>query len=350
LNFVLIALFLSTSVNLIKLKVTNLTKQELITVNGKFNLPDGIAFSSNDFEGFTLKFVKVDNGVVYPATVNPNGTYSIAVPVGRYRRVVASKAFRPHTSYVCVKSSPSTNPNKNSINLIPLQPPVELFTLRGLVKDATTDKLIPNSILTSSVTIKFVNKVTKNVYQVTFTNSIYEVKLPKGTYTREVTGASYAEMKDDIIILGDSNETEKHNIIFLSPIFKGVRAVLVWDKLPQDLDAHVILPSGFEVNFTKKSSDDGHVTLDVDNLKGYGPETVSMKDLAPGVYKYYVNRFSNEAPLSQSNAKVKIFNANQLYGEISVPTTNDTYENWHVFNYDAATNTLELVNQLKESM
>jgi len=334
---------------LIKLKVTNLNKAELITVNGKFNLPDGLAFNSNDFEGFTLTFFKVDTGAVYPAKVNPNGTYSIAVPVGRFRRVVASKTFRPHTSYVCVKSVPSTNPNKNSINLIPLQPPVEEFTVRGYVKNATTDKVISNSILTSAVTIKFINKVTKNVYQVTFIGSIYEVKLPKGTYTRDITSTSFAEMVDDVIILGDSNENDKPNTIYLSPIFKGIRAVLVWDKLPQDLDAHVILPSGFEVNFTKKSSDDNHVTLDVDNLKGYGPETVSMSDLAPGVYKYYVNRFSNEAPLSQSNARVKLFVANKLYREFSVPTTNDTYENWHVFNYDSTSNTVDVVNELKES-
>jgi uncharacterized protein YfaP (DUF2135 family) len=334
-------------VNLIKLKVTKAAAEPLVTVNGGFNLPDGVAYNTADFEGLTLTFVKVDNGVVYKAQVDMAGTYTIAVPVGRYRRVVTSKAFRPHTSYVCVKSSPSSNPNKNTINLIPLQPPVEEFVIRGYVKDATTDKLISTTILNASVTIKFINKATKIVYEVTFgPNSVYEVRLPKGSYTRQVTGTVFTEMVDNVDINGDSNEANKQNIMYLSPVFKGIRAILVWDKLPQDLDSHVILPSGFEVNFTKKSSDDNHVTLDVDNLKGYGPETVSMSDLAPGVYKYYVNRFTNEAPLSQSNAKVKLFVANKLFGEFSVPTTNDTSENWHVFNVDATTNSIEVINKL----
>jgi len=129
------------------------------------------------------------------------------------------------------------------------------------------------------------------------------------------------------------------------------RVVLTWGATPLDLDAHVLLQDGnTEVNFDNRKSKDGKVTLDVDARTGFGPETVSFVDPAPGTYKYYVNRYSNEAPLQKSGASVKVYHGDKLYKTFAVPTEGDsTLDNWYIFDIDSNKNELNEVNQLISS-
>jgi len=351
LNFVLIALFLCTSVNLIKLKVTNRSRQSLVSIIGKLTQPNDIPLIEGFNQGLKLTFTNLESGAVFTAKVNGDGSYSITVPAGRYKRIVTSLKFRPYASTVCIKTIPSSNPRKHVLTLIPLQPIVEMFKIRGYIKNATTNKLFDDeTLIKAKARVVFINKLTKEKYESEILKgSVYEIELPKGSFERSVTAENFADMVEIVEIKGSSAENDSHNIIFLSPAVRGFRSILIWGRLPQDLDSHVVLPDGSEVNFNSRISGDKHVTLDVDALKGYGPETVTFEDLAPGLYKFYVNRFTNEAPLSQSNAKVRIFKGNKMLGEYSVPTDNDIFENWHVFNIDTSSDSVQIVNKLIES-
>ena len=54
------------------------------------------------------------------------------------------------------------------------------------------------------------------------------------------------------------------------------------------------------------------VCLDVDDISAFGPETITIQAVGTGVYRYYVNNFSQQfagdtVPLSRSNAIVEVY-------------------------------------------
>jgi hypothetical protein len=329
-----------------------LTKQKGVFIVGKLQQPGNAAFANGWTNGLSLTFKSQATDKVYTAEVNSIGSYSVTLPVGRYLRSVTSKNFKPVSGWICIRST--TNwPGKHVITVVPTLPPRETFKVRGYIKNGINNKIFNDSDLDNmNVTVTFVDKLTLESFTATRQpGSVYQVELPKGNYNRTSGANKYAEMTEDISVSRNTNEAIEDNIIFLSPSINGYRAILVWNKLPQDLDAHVILPTGVEVNFDTKSSADKHVTLDVDALKGYGPETVSFDTIAPGVYKYYVQKFSNEDSLTHSGAIVRLFKGSRLFGQYRVPTVGDTsYDYWHVFNIDTNTaNGVQLVDKLLDS-
>jgi len=361
LNFAL-ALFLFSTVSMTKLrlttkylqtpaKITTVTFRGYITdTTTKDKIPQGF------LSGAKITFVKDTN--TYYAKIVGDGIYEATLPIGRYMRITTIPGFNPVQTKICIRTSASIDNPKNTINLdeIP-QPapkqkqqidvaPASTYTVRGVIKDSTTNKPINST----SVTVVFISNATGVKYNATISaGGIYEVSdLPNGKYKIITTLSGYVEEDDFRNITASSTEKDLNNAILLSPDIQGWRMVLTWDKLPLDLDAHVILTDGTtEVNFDNKKSKDGHITLDVDNKQGYGPETVSFLNPNPGVYKYYVQRYSNELPLQQSKAKVVVYNGDKKYKSYHVPTDGDTtLDNWYVFDLDITNNIVNPVNQL----
>jgi len=313
-----------------------------------------------------------ENKTSYKANVS-GGMYEVTLPIGRYTREVKSPFFNTNTSKVCVRSSANVSQSKHTVTLtpvpeppkpiirklvnpIPTEPEVKLFTLRGYIKNSVTGLIITNDLLASgNFTMEFVDKVTHKTYKATVQKGgIWQIILPAGNYVRDIRMKDFAEMTEDKKVTESSDELTKDNILFISPTVRGFRVVLTWGKTPLDLDAHVILPDAVdtltgEVFFDKRASPDKHVILDLDATTGYGPETISFTDIAPGVYQYYVNRYSNEAPIQKSKAKVIVFKGNKLIRTYKVPRGGDpTSENWHVFNIDTINHQIVEVNKLKD--
>ena len=101
-----------------------------------------------------------------------------------------------------------------------------------------------------------------------------------------------------------------------------LRLVLTWDKLPEDLDAHLEgpLPGGkrFHVHYHQLGdlASNEFVQLDVDDRNGEGPETITVLGVQPGTYRYYVHDYSNRddpdgRALANSGAEVKVFQGGQ---------------------------------------
>jgi len=108
---------------------------------------------------------------------------------------------------------------------------------------------------------------------------------------------------------------------------------LIWDS-PADLDLHVIEPGGSEIDWVNRNGDRGG-ELDVDNMKGFGPENVYWvesrdpdgKVLAkgqgpPGEYKWFVNHYGGNhgEPVSarwkvrvKRNGTVEVFTGTLRY-------------------------------------
>ncbi|MCK9407503.1 MAG: hypothetical protein WCX28_05375 [Bacteriovoracaceae bacterium] len=120
------------------------------------------------------------------------------------------------------------------------------------------------------------------------------------------------------------------NHISISPMMdiKFVRIVLDWDKEPRDLDAHFVKSgnNGYHISYRNmKVLSDGSGMLDIDAMKGYGPETITVNEVSTkSEYEYFINDFSyqnmtNSTALSESKATVKVYGEGKLLKVIQVP-------------------------------
>ncbi len=99
----------------------------------------------------------------------------------------------------------------------------------------------------------------------------------------------------------------------------SIRIVLDWDKKPKDLDAHFVKEGGYHISYhNMKASDDGSARLDRDDQNGYGPETITVKDIdEKSEYTFYIKDYSNRNDknsnaLSKSKAMVKVYSEGEL--------------------------------------
>jgi hypothetical protein len=111
------------------------------------------------------------------------------------------------------------------------------------------------------------------------------------------------------------------NRFTVSPVISmgAIRIVLDWDKKPDDLDAHFVKEGDYHISYREKiSSADGKAVLDRDDRDGFGPETITVKDIdEKAEYNYFVKDYSNKdsknsKALSKSNAMVKIYGEGKL--------------------------------------
>jgi hypothetical protein len=159
------------------------------------------------------------------------------------------------------------------------------------------------------------------------TNAIGRLRfdIPKdGLYLMHFNKAGF--ITEDLtfeVILG----TVFHNRFMVSPIVDVgcIRIVLDWDKKPKDLDAHLKKINGYHISYRENnSSTDGRATLDRDDRDGFGPETISIRDLDDNAeYEYYVKDYSNKnsknsKQLSKAKARVKVYGEDGLIREFQI--------------------------------
>ncbi|MDZ7821949.1 MAG: carboxypeptidase regulatory-like domain-containing protein [Candidatus Marinimicrobia bacterium] len=111
-----------------------------------------------------------------------------------------------------------------------------------------------------------------------------------------------------------ANEDNILNFSLSPEIGEGeMRFVLTWDDDPADLDSHPKTPpidgSSYHVYYAAKgdSLNPPFARLDVDDVTGYGPETITLYETFDGTYHYYIYKFSGYEEITQSNAVVNIY-------------------------------------------
>jgi len=121
--------------------------------------------------------------------------------------------------------------------------------------------------------------------------------------------------------------------------FGSTLIVIDWGEKPADLDAHFVKKDNYHISFRNmRVSQDGISKLDRDDTDGFGPETITTKNIDKNAeYIFFVNDFSNlhnsnSAALSDSKCSVKIYgNDNELINVFYVPQ-NVVGNYWNVFN------------------
>lgn len=232
-----------------------------------------------------------------------------------------------------------------------LVPEKQKVKIKGYVKNADRNKMIPFCLLIfDRLSVTFTNDQTTYTAELR-EGSSYEVTLPHGTYKRTVSLNKYYTYSETVVISGASDESNNENTVYLSPIIDGWRFVLIWDRLPKDLNSNLVGPNGI-VRYEKTDNGSALAVLDVDVQNGFGPETVTLKEVRDGVYKFYVNNVSKEVPLSESKAKVIVFHGKDFSKVIEI--CKDSHPNnhyyWHAFNIDTSNKKFEIVDQVKADM
>lgn len=167
-----------------------------------------------------------------------------------------------------------------------------------------------------------------------------EVQLEPGNYTLEIECGDYQTAFKNIRYEYDGSIK-----ILLSPTLNDgeVRIVLDWGEYPQDLDSHLFTPydgdkeeDEYHIGYNNKKDPYGN-HLDVDDTDGYGPETMTIRDLGNGCYKYYVADYthcSEDDPtsyeMSQSGAQVNVYTSEGEVQNFYVPK-NRSGVIWEVF-------------------
>ena len=275
------------------------------------------------------------------ATLVTGSIYSVTLPAGTYTRTVTLSGYTTFVTSVTIQSGSNENNAANTITLTK-----STITIRGYVKDGTTGLLIPDATLQAK-NIQILFAGSSNFAATLVGGSIYEVSFPPGNYKRTVTMTGYSGSNDALSYQASDSESDAINTIYMvQAVTGGWRVVLTWGPEVKDMDSYCITPDGTRINYKKKTTTDGTVVLDLDNRTGFGPETLTLKGIQTGLYKYYVDDYTKEVPIMKSEAKVTLYQGSNQVAVFQVPTGDSAWMDWHVFDIDAAKNTFTTVNQV----
>ena len=135
-----------------------------------------------------------------------------------------------------------------------------------------------------------------------------------------------------------------------------IRIVLNWGPNPRDLDSWLGIPdidgqTMGKVYYGNRGSSTSvpFATLDTDVTGGYGPETITIKQLFPGIYIYCIHLYSGTGTFRTSDATIKIYDSPDCTGETIQPSNEGEGLYWYVCDIDGETGTITVVNQIQNS-
>jgi len=135
----------------------------------------------------------------------------------------------------------------------------------------------------------------------------------------------------------------------------GLRFVLTWDDDPDDLDSHLETPeiegNQYHIYYSEQgdSITPPYAMLDLDDVNGYGPETITIYEIYPGTYHYYIYKYGGNQEITESNAQVKIYDNTGLVRTMDVPTTGEG-RFWNVCQIDGSTQEITYINEIQSEI
>ncbi len=316
--------------------------------------------SVTDEEGIALANVSVslicadmNDTELFRALTDEDGLYTINIPTGNHRyalRMEKSDAVPVYISDVATLRR-DVDTYVEPVKMTPIS--TDDHPVRMVVVDAVNkakifrdDDFSTEMLRIPDAEIRFregIGNVSGNVIQTVFSDTygVAEISLPAGAYTVEIVVSGYESSHFTIYSYTDCALPR----FCLSPVLgKGeMRVILTWSEEPKDLDAHLFTPfvgldTGTESHIWFRSRTDlqGNI-LDVDATDGFGPETVTIGNVAEGLYKYYVTNFTDcihantsSIRMSYSSALVHVYSENGLIASFHVPPGNEGVI-WEVF-------------------
>ena len=295
--------------------------------------------------------VEVSNaeGTAYTPTISgDDGSFELSLPSGSYVITYTKTGYLAEVQYGVVVERSQTTIIESILQID------EAFAGLGDITGRVTNAVDGSPVAGASIEIRRgVGATAGDLAAATVTNASgsYQVTgLEAGNYTVTAAATGFISSSYTITVLG--NQTNLVREGSLSPVLSQgeVRIVLTWGATPTDLDSHLTGPSEtggrFHVFFNQRAPTGAGAFLDLDDVTSFGPETVTITDRVPGLYRYSVHDYSNRSQTSstamgRSGARVRVFLAgedggSQQIADLNVPNQAGTL--WTVFEMTVAEN------------
>ena len=169
----------------------------------------------------------------------------------------------------------------------------------------------------------------------------FSIELEADTYNITISAEDYEEETFEFTIEENSNYSGEQFTISPSLASGSARIVLEWGDYPEDLDSYLIgtTDDGTEVDVSfhnDQCTKNGEVIaeLDVDEMDGHGPETITLNNLN-GTYRYLVDDFTESGKLQEYGATVKVYISGKSQPEVITIAPDAGVKNvWEVFELD----------------
>ena len=109
---------------------------------------------------------------------------------------------------------------------------------------------------------------------------------------------------------------------------------LSWGLLPEDVDSHLLTPQGAHISYLNTGSLTAapYANLDIDDVTSFGPEIVTIRRLAQGTYRYFLDNYSNTFNPGITGSPVKVEVTYDGNTTVFTPGPGEgTLVNWHAF-------------------
>lgn len=179
------------------------------------------------------------------------------------------------------------------------------YVLRGTVINAVTGAGVENA----KIYVRALGNKTGTVIDETQSeiDGSYQIELDAGSYTIQVVKEEFVEEFFDVTV--KEVDFTQENFTISPALAEGeVRIVLTWGSTPNDLDSYLDgrTDNGENVNVNFRNKTCNAAELDVDETRGYGPETTTIKNIN-GKYTFTVKDFGRTGTMSASGAEVKVY-------------------------------------------
>lgn len=109
---------------------------------------------------------------------------------------------------------------------------------------------------------------------------------------------------------------------------------LTWGAAPLDVDSHLLTPQGTHVYYEDQGSlvVAPYANLDIDDITSFGPEFITIRRVAQGTYRYFLDNYSGTFTPGMTGSPVKVeltYNGNT---SVFTPGPGEgALEKWHAF-------------------
>lgn len=301
--------------------------------------------------GLPLDNVRVEvyqgTQLVDSSQTNASGSYAFELPIGSgYRLDFLGDGLLP-ASLFNLAVSQNEELFIETVRAISRQQ-VDTGNVGGTVIDALTGAGVSGLNISLRIGINSYDGAILHTTTTSSTGSYTFTNLGAGYYTAEISGSGFSRSYFTLICIGGINLDDQTATI--APVLASgeTRIVLTWGVTPSDLDSHLIGPDGTGGQFHVYFAEDQHpftgnprVSLDLDDVNSFGPETITIHQQVAGTYRYSVHDFSNGSnfnslALSNSGAQVRVYRGEGLVATYNVPT-NRTGTVWTVFELNGST-------------
>jgi len=217
-----------------------------------------------------------------------------------------STKYRPVIQNIIIKSDETTK----NIPPVTLQP----YGTKESVKLHLINAVDGSAIKDANVSIRYGidndNNQSFAYSGTTDENGYFEISnMPYGQYTAIFSKDGFISTSLNMNVDENSNDTYD---LSMSPVLTQgeMRIRLSWGVDPSDLDSHLVKyvngNQEYHIYYNTPNGTNGD-NLDRDDTDGYGPETVTIKEInASAKYVYYVYKYAGNGEIKNSGASVKV--------------------------------------------